>query len=318
MKSKIKKAGILSILITITLYIINRAFYFTSTLKDFLKKEKKQYYTWRFGKIKYSVFGKGKPLLLVHDLTPGSSSYEFQKITEKLAEANQVYTLDLLGYGLSDKVNMTYTNFLYVQLISDFIKNVIGNKTDIITSGASSSIAIMACYNNPDFINKMIFINPQDISSINQIPSKGTKLLKLLIECPILGTFIYNLFTCKASIRRTFENKYFFNKGLITGEDIAAYVEAAHLSDYHSKYAISSYLGKYTNINILHALKKIDRSITIIEGKEENKAASIANDYFNYNNAIEVIYVEKTKHLPHLERPEEVAKYIIRTASRTL
>lgn len=310
MKSKLKKAGILSILVTITLYILNRALYSISTVKEILKAKSNQYYEWRFGKIKYTVSGEGKPLLLIHDLTPGSSGYEFYKIKDELAKANRVYVIDLLGYGLSDKVNITYTNFLYVQLISDFIKNIIGEKTDVITSGDSSSIAIMACHNSPDLIDKMIFINPQNISKLNQIPSKGTKILKLLIECPILGTFVYNLLTCKTSIKKAFENEYFYNKDFIRIEDIEAYMEAAHLKDFHSKYAISSYLGRYTNINILHALKEIDYSMFIIEGTEENEAAEVTTDYLNYNNAIEVIYVEETKHLPHLERPEEIVNHI--------
>lgn len=310
MKSKFKKIGILSILVTITLYIINRALYSLSTVKELLKGKENNYYEWRFGKIKYTVTGKGNPVLLIHDLTPGSSGYEFNKIINELAIANQVFVIDLLGYGLSDKANLTYTNFLYVQLISDFIKNVIGRKTDVITSGDSSSIAVMTCHNNPDLINKMVFINPQDISKINEIPSKSTKILKLLIECPILGTFVYNLLTCKSSITKSFIKDYYYNKDLIKIGDIEAYVEAAHTKDFHSKYAISSYIGKYTNINILHALKKIDYSMFIIEGKEEPDAEKIVEGYINYNNAIEAEYIEETKHLPHLEKPEDVLNQI--------
>ena len=48
---------------------------------------------------------------------------------------NTVYTLDLLGCGKSDKPNFTYTNFLYVQLVTDFINNVIGEKADVIVTG---------------------------------------------------------------------------------------------------------------------------------------------------------------------------------------
>lgn len=310
MKSKLKKAGMLSILVTITLYIINRVCFSLTTVKEILKGKENKYYEWRFGKIKYTVAGAGTPILLIHDLTPGSSGYEFHKISKELTSTNQVFTIDLLGYGLSDKVNITYTNFLYVQLISDFIKNIIGKKTDIITSGDSSTIAIMTCHNNPDLVNKMIFINPQDITKLNQIPSNGTKILKLLIECPILGTFVYNLLTSKTFLTKIFINDYFYNKDLVKIGDIEAYTEAAHTRDFHSKYAISSYIGRYTNINILHALKEIDYSMFIIEGKEENGAEEIAENYLNYNNAIEVSYIEETKHLPHLEKPEEVIKYI--------
>ena len=50
-----------------------------------------------------------------------------------------VYTIDLLGFGRSEKPNLTYTNYLYVQLVTDFIQNIIGEKTDIIASNESIS-----------------------------------------------------------------------------------------------------------------------------------------------------------------------------------
>ena len=80
----------------------------------------------------------------VHDLTVYSSAYEWNKIIDKLAENHTVYALDLLGCGRSEKPKITYTNYLYVQLISDFIKNVIHEKTDVVASGFSSSFTLLA------------------------------------------------------------------------------------------------------------------------------------------------------------------------------
>ena len=126
-------------------HAVNRVCFSTSTLKNVLKEDDSNYFEWRFGKIKYTKRGTGSPLLLIHDLIVGSSGYEYRKIVDDLSKDHELYVLDLLGYGLSDKPNMTYTNYLYVQLILDFIKNVIGEKTDVVASGDSSSIAIMAC-----------------------------------------------------------------------------------------------------------------------------------------------------------------------------
>lgn len=310
MKSKIKTITLLTLLTTFTLYIINKTLYSLSTLKGILYTKENNYYEWRFGKIRYTKKGNGAPILLLHDLTSGSSSYEFHKIIDDLSKTNQVYAIDLLGYGLSDKTNITYTNFLYVQLITDFIKNIIGEKANVITSGDSSSIAIMACHNDPEIINKLIFINPQNIASANLIPSKRTKLLKLLIECPIIGTFVYNLMANKTNFASKFKQDLFYNKEMIEQEYIDAYNEAAHIKDYKSKFAISSYLGKYINLNITHALNKIDYSMFIIAGEEKDNNETIIDNYLCYNSAIEVSYIEETKQLPHLERPKEVLSYI--------
>ena len=178
-----------------TIHLLNRMIYAAATKNDILSNIEDQYYEWRFGKIHYVKKGSGKPLLLVHDLTVGSSGYEFHKIINQLSKQYEVYAIDLLGYGLSDKPNMTYTSFLYVQLLTDFIKTVIGKKTDIIATGDTSSIAIVTCHNNPEVFNKLVFINPQSLYQLNLIPTKRTKTLKILIDLPVIGTFIFNIIT---------------------------------------------------------------------------------------------------------------------------
>ena len=310
MKKRIKVIIALTGLTIGTMHIINRIITSTSTSKDILSKSNSNTFKWRFGEIHYTKKGTGKPVLLIHDLTTGSSSYEFRKIENELAKANEVYTIDLLGYGLSDKPNVTYTNFLFVELITEFIKKVIGKRTDVITSGDASAIAVMACHNNPDIINKMIFINPQDVAKLSKIPGKRKKMLKFLLETPILGTFIYNMFHTKKSITNRFMNEYFYNAGKIEDSDINAYMEAAHYKDFSSKFTTASYLSNYTNININHALSEIDYSMYIISGLEKENAEEITERYLQFNSSIEYCSIDDTKQLPHLEAPEKTLEAI--------
>ena len=48
-------------------------------------------------------FGSGKPLLLIHDLDPSSSAYEWNQLEQQLAKDFTVYSIDLPGCGRSDK-----------------------------------------------------------------------------------------------------------------------------------------------------------------------------------------------------------------------
>lgn len=310
MKQKGKALVILTGLVTVSIHILNRIEYSRATIKNVLACPDNNYYEWRFGKIRYTKKGSGSPLLLLHDLSVGSSSYEFHELIDSLSKNHEVYALDFLGYGLSDKPNITFTNFLYVQMITDFVKNVIGKKTDVIATGDSCPITVMTCHNNPEVFGKLIFINPQSIYQLNQIPSKQTKLLKFLIETPILGTFVYNILTSKTAFEKIFQEEYFSNPYNIEEKDILSYFEASHTPDYNSKYAFASYLGRYTNINILHALKEINHSISIIAGKEKEDNNTIVENYVYYNSAIETAFIEDTKQLPHMEKPEEVLEQL--------
>lgn len=310
MNQKGKTILVLAGFATITMHILNRIEYSRATAKNILSCNQNKYYEWRFGKIKYTKKGSGSPLLLLHDLTVGSSSYEYHKLTDALSGKHEVYTIDFLGYGLSDKPDMTYTNYLYVQLVTDFIKTVIGRKTDIIACGDAAPIAIMSCHNDKEVIQNLIAINPQSLYQLNLIPSKQTKILKLLMETPVLGTFIYNLYTGRESFTKRFHEEYFYHPYNIAEHDILSYVESAHITDHHSKHAYSSYVGRYMNANIVHALKEINNSIYIIAGEAKKEIKTIVDNYEYYNHAIESVFIPNTRHLPHLEKPDEVLKHI--------
>ena len=85
--------------------------------------------------------------------------------------------IDLPGCGRSDKLNITYTNYMFVQLVQDFIKHVIGEKSSIIATGESCSFVVGACQTDPSLIDEMIFVNPKDIKELGLIPGKRSKTL---------------------------------------------------------------------------------------------------------------------------------------------
>lgn len=311
MKKKIITIGILSGSSIATIHIVNRVHNYISTFGSLLTCPENEYYKWRFGKIKYVQKGKGNPLLFIHGLTVGSSSYEYHRVINNLTEEHEIFSLDLLGYGLSDKPSITYTNNLYEQMIIDFIKNVIGKKTSIVVSGCSVPFVMMACHNNPDFFDKIICINPQSLYSQNQIPSAQMKLFKIIFELPILGTFIYNILNTKRSFEKKFEKEYFYNASKIKENYILNYLEASQLSGgYSSKYSFSSYITKFMNINIIHALKEINHSILMIGGKNQKDIETTLENYAYYNSSIELEYIPETKHLPQLEAPDKILELI--------
>ncbi len=312
MRKKLATTVILTGASIASIHTINSIHTSLCTVKKLLDNSENHYYDWRFGKIRYQKKGNenGSPILFIHDLTVGSSGYEYHRLINNLTNKFQIYTLDLLGYGLSDKPSMTYTNSLYEQLVNDFVKNVIGKRTSIIATGESVPFIILACHNNPELYNKIICINPQNLYLQNQAPSKETGFLKLLFETPILGTFIYNILINKHSIEKNFKEEYFFHVEQIKEKYILNYLEAAYTKGSHAKHAFASYTGKYMNINIIHELKEINNSILIIGGEKEKDIKLIIENYKYYNPSIEEIIIPNTKHLPQLEDPDAILEQI--------
>lgn len=295
---------------TAIIHIINKFIAATASLKEMLDTAGKNYYTWRYGKLYYTKRGKGSPILLIHDMQPGASGYEWYLIEKDLAANHTVYTLDLLGCGRSDKPGITYTNFVYVQMICDFIKNVIGEKTDVITSGFSGSFAVMACRNEKALFNKIMLVNPPKLSSLKQMPTQKDKLLKYIIEIPVFGTLIYHMIVSRESFNDLFIENLYYNPFHVDEDMLDAYYEAAHKGGYYAKYVYSSFASKLMNIDISSSLKIIDHSIFIVEGEAEINGNSIIKDYCEINPAIESFVIRKTKHFPHVENPDKFLEQV--------
>lgn len=303
-KHKILTLAALTTIAAGIVHISNRVIVASSQLKEMLDFSNHNYYNWRFGKIYYTKKGSGSPLLLIHDTMPGGSGYEWSRIEDQLALEHTVYTIDLLGCGRSEKAGITYTNFLFVQIICDFIKSVIKEKTDIIASGFSCSFVTTAAAYDKENINKIMFINPVSLVSLSKTPTQKDKIFKFLVEIPVFGTLIYHIIVSRETISDLFLDNLYYNPFHADRDIMDAYYEAAHRGGYYAKYLYSSQSAKYMNINIRHALESLDNSIYIVEGEDEPNGNSIVDDYRRINPAIETAVISCSKHFPHIENAE--------------
>jgi pimeloyl-ACP methyl ester carboxylesterase len=292
------------------IHVANRFVNVTSQLKDMLDVSRRKFYDWRFGKVYYTKAGTGSPILLIHDVAPGASGYEWHKVEKELATEHTVYTIDLIGCGRSDKPGITYTNFLYVQMLCDFIKNVIGEKTDVIASGFSCSFVTMVCNYDKDCFNKVMFVNPPSLKSLKCTPSDKDKFLKFFLEIPVFGTLIYHMIVSRETISNYLIENAYYNPFHVDESMIDTYYEAAHKGGYFAKFHYSCYAAKYMNINIDKALEKIDNSVYIVEGEAEPNGNFIVSDYQSINPSIESYMIPETRHLPHMENAEHFLEQV--------
>ena len=303
-KHKIFTFAALMTTATVVVHFINRTIAATAQLKQLLGLADSRTFEWRFGNINYTKKGSGSPVLLIHDVMPGASGYEWNRIEDSLAADYTVYTIDLLGCGRSEKPGITYTNFVYVQMICDFIRKVIGQKTDVIASGLSGSFVVMACHNEKELFNKIMLVNPPSLTRLKQMPSRKDRLLKFALEIPVFGTLVYHMIISRENVNNMFIEKMYYNPFHVDNQMSDAYYEAAHKGGYYTRFLYSSLAAKYMNVNICHALKALDNSIYIVEGETEPNGKAVTDDYCASNPAIEVSVLKETKHLPHVEAPE--------------
>lgn len=287
--------------------IINKIIFLISSVNKHQNNLNSYYYQWKFGKIHYTITGNGPAILLVHSLYNGASSFEFSKIIKQLSKNHTIFAIDLIGYGKSEKPKITYTAYLYVQLLHDFIKEVIQERTDVITSGKSNSYVAMLSMQDSININKLIFINPEDLNKLSMNPSTKDAVLKYILETPLIGTMIYTLLCSKSHIKQLFKKHYFINHKKISKKFLNSFYESSHIGESNNKYVYTSNFFNYNNVNIKSALEQLNNSIYIIQGNERNDCYdNIITDYKKANASIESTIINKTKEFPHIEKPHAI------------
>ena len=304
MKNKLLTTLILSSSALTITSMINHCIKLSATSKNKSEKKDNLFFHWRLGDIFYKKYGTGKPILLIHDLHASSNSYQWDLIISSLSKVYTVYTIDLLGCGQSEKPYLTYTNYLYVQLISDFIKSEIGHRTNVIAVGNSGNFVTMACSNSPELFNRIILVNPDSILTCAQTPGRYTKFYKEFLDLPIIGTLLYHIAVSKKSLRKFAKEYAFYNPHLIKKSYIDTCYENAHLG-LSPKSIYASVHCNYTNCNIITSLKKIDNSIYLIGGSDLYLEEELLKEYLSYNSAIEYTLIHETKYYPHMEKPNE-------------
>ncbi len=293
-----------------TIYAYNRFIEETATKNNLLSDKDGEYYPWEHGNIFYTKKGTGSPILLIHDADASASSMEWVKLISRLQKKHTVYCIDLLGCGRSDKPALEYTNYLYVQLISAFVKNVIQEKTTVVSTNMSASFVIMANHMDDTLFEKIIFINPVSLKQLDVIPDELSKFKKRIIELPFIGTFVYNMMNNSTRIDESFRTRYFSKPQLISSTLEDAYYESAHIGGSNGRFLYSSMLGNYLNNNISHALKKLSTPTLIIGCKEMKHYEHVLDDYHKLNPNLEIVRINNGCLYPQMEIPEKINSLI--------
>lgn len=278
--------------------------------KQASKWEQGSFYQWRLGKIHYTVAGKGKPILLLHGIGAGCSHLEWKNNIEELSKNYRVYTIDLLGFGFSDHPKTTYTAYLYISLILDFIQNIIQQPVSVIASSTSSDFALMACHANSRWFKKMILIEPSGLYT--ELPQNKDKTIRRILEFPFFGDALYLSITSKKAIQSFLSKNILFSKEQAAHDALwKDYYTMSHLNVNGSKYALASFFSHFMNIDSKQAIKTCNVPLFFVWGEQAVLNPVEQMDWLaEQKPASGYAVFEETRQIPHYENPEEFNRLV--------
>ena len=178
-------------------------------------------------RVYYESGGEGEtPVLLVHGIGAGNSSHLWRKNTEALSEAHSVYALDLPGFARSGARARQYTNDLYVAVIKDFIRTVIGKPVAAIGGSLGSDYIIRVAAEEPELIERMLLSNPTGYDLLEPENKEGRTLITSdssrnedfydLLTGSVVGSLLYDVIDSPTGIDFFLLYTVYLDKSLVT------------------------------------------------------------------------------------------------------
>ena len=259
---------------------------------------------WRGHRIAYTRHGEGTPVLLVHGIYAGASSFEWRHTIPALAEQHSVFAVDLLGFGRSDRPSVSYTPGLYQALLGEVIARVVRESCGIVASSLSAAQLIALAARDPRHIASIALIAPTGVAHLREPVAAGSAAARAFLGAPFVGSTIYNRLTSPSSMREQLESVYADDR-LVTPALIESYVRAARQPG--GKHAIAALLSGRLNVDVRAALRRVRQPTLLLWGDlARQNPVEHAHAFRVIKHDLEWTLIQEAGDLPHDERPNEV------------
>jgi pimeloyl-ACP methyl ester carboxylesterase len=265
-------------------------------------------FTWKYGQIFYKEAGlnnPGLPIIFIHGIDAGVSSFMWRKNFDDLARDFRVLAFDLLGFGLSDKPPAApYSADLYVELISDFIREVAGGRANVIASSLGASYAVRVADEHPELINAMILNAPAGYATMKTRPGMAGAAFYGLLQSPVLGTSFYNVMASERSIRDYARRTLFYDYRRVTDRLVENLYATSHQPG--AQHAIAAFMSGYLNCDMSAAFSRLVQPMVLVWGKQDvNTPVSKAIALLSMNPSARLEVFDFCRVLPEQEHPEK-------------
>jgi pimeloyl-ACP methyl ester carboxylesterase len=266
------------------------------------------FFEWKYGKIFYKIAGQhhhGPPLVFIHGIGAGSSSFMWRKNFEDLSRDFRVYAFDLLGFGFSDKpAAAPYSADLYVELITAFIREVTGYPANLVASSLGASYAIRVADEHPELVRSMVLNAPTGADKQNTRPGMAGAAFYGLLQSPVLGTSFYNVMASERSIRDYAVKHLFYDYRRVTSRLVANLYATSHQPG--AQHAIAAFLSGYLNADPRTAFSRLTQPVVLVWGKQDLMAPiEQAAVLLQANSRAQLQVFDYCRMMPEQEHPEK-------------
>ncbi|HTV75190.1 MAG TPA: alpha/beta fold hydrolase [Candidatus Acidoferrales bacterium] len=268
-------------------------------------------WNWRGHELFATEMGDGPPILLIHGLEAGASSFEFRRLAPLLARAHRVIAFDFLGCGLSPMPDLAYTVDLFVDQIVDALAEFAQEPVTLVGRSLGAAFAIRAASRAADRVGRLVTICPTGLGGIlDEEPRSAQRPLAMLLHAPVIGETTFNGLASMTALRRTLRTQLYAQPASVTDEVVRHYYAVTHQPG--ARFVPAQRIGGLLNCDIARDLPFVAAPVLVLWGELASNAdpLSKAAEYVRLAKDGRLVTFAHSGLLPHEEEPEATAAAI--------
>jgi pimeloyl-ACP methyl ester carboxylesterase len=283
---------------------------------DSMIEAEERRFAWRRGEVTYAVTyqvkGRGAPVVLIHGIYVGASSFEYRRIFDLLARDFRVYAVDLLGFGQSQRPPVMYAPTLYEALILDFLTQVVGaadHPAFVVASTLSAAFTIRAAAERPSLFSRLVLIEPTGIESrVGPAAPPMQRALLAVLRSPLIGQAIYQALTSRVGLRY-YLRRVHSDPRAVTSKLVKTYYAQTHKPG--ARYPIASFISGALDTPVRDLYGLLRAPILLVWGQHARFTPLEQARAFRQANARAETRVYDCGDLPQEEKAAEFARDVI-------
>ena len=246
--------------------------------------------------VRYNVIGGGPPVLLVHGWL--SSSRVWEQLAPRLAQRFTVYTLDLTGFGESDKPLSGYGVRNGSRLLYAFCAHFGLTRTGVIAHDLGGAMAVKLAADHPDVVGRLVLVaTPADDDQID-LPTP-----LWLATLPVLGPIFYTLGRLAQPVRRLWMRPFVADPRDLAEEVVE---DAGRSTPAAASQTLSISRREISRGRLARQARIIKIPLFLVAGEEDQIVDPQAvGAWASSVDQAEVCLLDECGHLPMIERTAE-------------
>jgi pimeloyl-ACP methyl ester carboxylesterase len=268
---------------------------------------------WRGWKTSYTQVGNAESpftVILIHGF--GGSVGQWRQNISELAEHCNVYAIDLLGFGASDKPDTEYSIDLWVEQTYNFWRNSVNTPVILVGNSIGSAVCLSLAATHPEMVRGVAMISLPDLSSEEQPQHSLTRSFLLKLKSAIVSPWVLKplfYFLRQQWVVRYWARMAYACREAITDELLEILVRPALEQDSVRAFCsiLKAMVSPKFSPNIRQILVRLQVPLLLLWGKQDRMIPiALAWQFLSCTPSLELIELDDAGHCAHDDRPEQV------------